>query len=536
MGLDPTSGRQLPLLDLPNDHFPMRILVWILSIKLAGLIPDYELGVRFFLTLCILFNALILGCLVNRFLHSKFASVVCSWLFISPALSAEAVLWISTSAYIFSVGFAILSIICFHLALAKSTNKFLYIFLSTMFLSAMMFSLEGCMATIGIIFLVAFFHFIEKGCSLFSSIRSTIIYTLFPLIILGIIVIIFRNSPLIVSRGGTDTSISFLLDRLKMFQERFAWLLFSDDWGRKILSEAFFIGCNEIYSSVWVSAIFLISIGLLVITAISWQSIDLDSTVSIQRGFYLLIVSIIWVISGILIPGIFSKGQIIEYRMLYFPTAGICMVVATSMWLILKLFASKTWLIKLFIVISGVILLFNSTVMLGFCQIFKERNQIDSIQLTSVKALLPDINKIPSGTMLLLHNFDSNFEFNNLGNISNKLLFGVFETTWSAEAGLNNLYQRTDLKTIVINRWTKWEFIYKNDLILNIQGNDYAIAKILFITYKGKTAFVVDKIIVESKDASTQEVVFPIARHLKLNGVVTNLNLIEISDGNIQRK
>lgn len=85
-----------------------RPLAFFADMNLAGLVPEHELSVRIVAALFAGGNALLLAWLVKRLVRSRFMAVVVAWLFLSPYIAHEAVLWIAAYLYVFSLFFVLL--------------------------------------------------------------------------------------------------------------------------------------------------------------------------------------------------------------------------------------------------------------------------------------------------------------------------------------------------------------------------------------------------------------------------------------------
>lgn len=521
--VDPFSGAITPLLNLPNDHFPMRILASLVAAKSALWISDYEFWIRLFTAVLSGINSLLLGVLVCRILRSKFAGVISGWLFLAPIFSGEAVLWISTIAYVISSGFALTSINLAQLASTKEQDKWKYIILAALFLTMMMFSFEGCMSAIGIIILISFITAYQSNKTIFDSLRLTFLNSILLVIIFGLLIIILRQSPLLSNRGGIETSFPFLIDKIASFYNRIVWMTVSEDWGLNLLMESFINGYATLTSSFWGLSLFSGAVIMLITTILTWDDKALKASPQYRIGVLVLFTGILWIIFSILIPGVFSKGQIVEYRMLYFPTAGFSVTVSAVFWLISRSLGFNKIFDKVVIGVIGLTVLLNSITMLGYCQLFAERNKLDQNQISAVKELLPSGYDLPSNVTIVLYKFDENINFKYDSHISsNKLLFGVFETDWTAAEVLKAVYKSRDLSVITQNRWSSWKFDYDlrshADKPLEINGKFLPPETVLFITYYGGKAYLVNQLIFNSQEKEPKAVSFPLAEKFHLLG------------------
>lgn len=516
LAINPISGEVTPFWALPNAHFPMRILTWIINIKFTELIPDYEFLARFFAAMFCAINACLLGYLIYRLFNSKLIGVICVWLFISPIFATETVLWISTTSYIVSAGFALLSVIFSYLASNYEQNRIKFIFVGTLAFTLMMFTFEGCMAAIGVLILINFTTFQQKNYSFLNSIKGTFFNSLSFVVVFVLLSVIFRYSPLVTSRGGVDTSISFLIARICSFFQRTYWLTLSSDRGIKLITETFSVGYDTIVSSFWNSFLFFVAFVFLVITVLTWREKTIVDTPKYKYGYMFLVIGLLWTLSAILIPGIFSKEQVVESRMLYFPTGGLSLAVGSVIWLVTKSAKDNKILIKTFLALSGLILLYSSVIMLGYCQIYAERNRIDQEQLAALTRLLPKASEIPQNTTFVFYQFDKNAKFTYKENlVSNILLFGLFETNWSADDILKVVYKRNDLTAITQNRWADMKFTFDSSNQLAIQGQPVFPEKALFITYKDGNAYLVNQLTLDLKDGTRKLIQFSFGESLK---------------------
>lgn len=520
LAIDPVSEAVTPFLSIPNDHFPMRILAWLTTAKATAWLPEYEFGVRFLLAILVGVNSLLLGILVHRILKSKSAAVISGWLFVSPVFSSEAVLWLSTISYLISTGCAIAAIILVGSISGREQSRGKMLALAAVFFTVMMFSFEGAMTAIGIIILISFIAAYQKNKSVFDSVKSSVLNSALLVIVFGIIVFIFRQSPLISNRGGVDTNLSFLVDRSASFFERSYWLLFSGEWGLVLLGESFIRGYDGLVSSMWGLLLLFCALISLIITFLTWRENTLEISPRYRIGILFLLTGVLWTVFSILIPGIFSKGQIVEYRMFYFPTAGASLTIAAGFWLLAKALGFNQIFIRAAVGVTGIIVLLSSIIMLGYCQLFAERFEIDQKQLSAIKELLPPEKNLPPNTTLVLYKFDdnSNFKYPNQ-KTSNKLLFGVLESEWAATDALKVLFKRKDLTVITQNRWGSWNFktnLPAADKQLEINGKPIDPYSTLFITYQNGKAYLINHLTLDSEDDSHQTIKFPLANNLQI--------------------
>lgn len=516
----------------PNDHFPARILAWMLPIKIAPLVPDYELGVRIFQVILIALNVIIFGTLSYKIFKSKMIGIISGLLFISPILSPDIVLWTTATPVIISSSFALLSIAFIQKASTKNNQKYIYlfyIFFAAICFLIMMFSYEAPMASIGVSILISFITFHENTKNLLKSVYLTFLTTLPTIIAFGISTIIILQSPHVSGRGGVDITISFLYDRVLTFIKGAYWLTISPDWGLKLLLETFKIGSEIIFSSSLNLSILFAAIILLILTVWTLKYEENDNSYSHKIGILFFFVGLLWTIFSILIPGIFAKGQILEARMLYFPTYGFCFMLSSIVWIILRWAKFNMLLCKTFIVVIGGIAICNSIILLGYCQLFAERYKINQQQFIAFTRLFPSEKDIPNESKIIFYKFDENSKFDYENNISNRLLAGIFETNWSANDSLRLFYKRRDIDSITQNRWNNWKFSLDSNGNLIVNGKEVLPKNVLFITYKDEKAYLANKLILKAGD-SEEIIEFPLAKEFELKGipvltvVETNIN------------
>jgi len=85
-------------LQMVPHHVNFRFLHSVLTPNLVNAIPRHEFPVRLFWAFVHYANTLLLGLVAYRFIRTPFVFVTTVWLFLTPILANEAVLWFTANA------------------------------------------------------------------------------------------------------------------------------------------------------------------------------------------------------------------------------------------------------------------------------------------------------------------------------------------------------------------------------------------------------------------------------------------------------
>ena len=198
----------------------------------------------------------------------------------------------------------------------------------------------------------------------------------------------------------------------------------SPDWGGLLLQAQFFSGIDVLLSS-W-KGLLLVGLAsiLLVFTALSWPAEDQSAKPRYRTGVMVFIIGLAWMFGMILIPGTLGKLQGLEGRMLYFPSAGASVAIAALFWMASTALRSKKLWDKALIGVAGLVMLAMSITMLGYANLFAQRNRDDQQHISAVVSTIPSAY-LPKRTCIVPYKFDKGTT------TSGRFLAGVFESPWS---------------------------------------------------------------------------------------------------------
>jgi hypothetical protein len=513
--VDPVTSARAPVTSWAFPFFPVRSLSRIVFYVSLLNIPEHEFYVRTFTAVMQAFNALLLGLIINRSLRSKLAAVVGGGFFLFPVFAAEAVLWATVAVYVYSTTFALLFI--FYLQSALATSKHLIrvsIFGAVAFAVSLLIQepnvpVYGVVVMFGAVALTEI-QPAERG----RTLKRILVYMIPATIVLLLFALAYKYSDFVSSRGGVDFNLPDWLARVETYLYKFAWLTASSHWGLLLLQGSFARGINTLLSSGKGILLLGLAVVLLVLTILSWAPDQPLVRPRYRTGVMLFITGLTWMFVTMLVPGSLGKQQILEYRLLYFPTAGAAVAVSALFWMVSTVLRShKNW-DKVLIGVAGLAVLLSSITMLGYAKLFAQRSNDDRRHIAAVVNTIPS-TYLPPYTNIVPYNFDRGLS------PGRRFLSGVFESNWSAMAALHAAYHRLDLNAIVTTRWADWRFALDGNDSLRIQIQDFSvpIAKTLIVAYENGRALPIKSLSIVMTDGSTSVVTFPIAENLARDGV-----------------
>ncbi|MEI7556259.1 hypothetical protein [Candidatus Chlorohelix sp.] len=501
---------------------------WAMGYAFYFFIPDFEIIPRLIVCLAIGVTAFLLGWLIYQILGSKLAAVISGWILLMPFYASEATLW--AFVYIIISMLALIFLIACWKALAEPNHRIVKIIIGTLAYALMLYVEEPLALVILLVPLLGLtqlesFTRLSAYWSFFK--RITIILICPSLVAVGFYLVFYRNSTFIEGRGGLDTNIEAILQRPAQYMQRLEGMTISSDWGLPLTKEVFNLGLSVIVGSWKGITLFLLLIVALIWTVFSWKPSTNEYKMTYKTGVIVFLSGIIWIALLLFIPGILIKGQILEYRMLYFPYAGLGIALGSLFWIINKkfqyIFVSKIW-----IVLVGALLLFSSICTTGFAESFAIRYDLDQKEVNAITKALPS-QALPEKTILVPVATVETYPAKYVHAVS--LLFGVLETNWSLSASIQNSYQRKDLYAVTGNKWAPIQLSSTaTPNLLRVGNSELQIDHLLLFSYRWGTVYVIkDLRIIDENNALLQTIEFPIAANLSQNGVpIINL---QIHDG-----
>jgi hypothetical protein len=330
-----------------------------------------------------------------------------------------------------------------------------------------------------------------------------------------------NNIFLVQSRGGLDFDPAAVLQRFPQYYERFAWMVTDSDWGGRLTEDAFILGFDAIRFSP-VGMVLASAAGvLLTLTVWFWQYEHQQA--SPWKAAAVLMAGVLWFVATIAIPGIFVKGQIIEYRMFYVPLAGACAAAGALVCLVTRLFDRPT-VQKVALALSGLVALFSTVCLTGYCRAYAERYALDQRQIAALHLALPG-EMLPANAYIIPLDADFNL-FDGREAIS-KVMTGVFETTWSSSDAIRQAYHRPDLQSITGNQWSPILISQQTaqplgQVVLLVQGTPVPLDRTIFFSYHNGQIQIYELLALAQKSGLPQIVPLPLAQHLhRQEGLLT---------------
>lgn len=433
--------------------FPVRALAWASNRQLAVWLPEHEFLIRVVLAIGAGLTSLLLAALVTRLLASPLAGVVAGWLFVAPFAAQEAVLWAGAVSYIVAAAIVLTAI---HLLLNALTWRGL--------------KSSAAMAILGVALILFSLIFFEQPATLLAVLpfglalmalrreAAPTAWRRLALILTSIFIAagayafaFYRNTHMLTSRGAAlDLNPARILQRCDEFLERLHWMTLSS-WGRGLTRDALWAGLDVVTQRPIGVILLALAVLLLACSVASWR---LEGGREEPRGwsrfFVALAASAAVFYAAVWIPAVLVQGQILEYRMLYYPYAGICLGVATVAWGVTRRL-QRLAMERMALAVSAALALTSAIAMVGYAEAFARRAALDRAQCDAIVACFPS-EAIPPGAVLLPLITDGRL-FGREDAI-NLLFCGAYEARWCARATLHVAYRRDDFDVLTLNRWT----------------------------------------------------------------------------------
>jgi hypothetical protein len=532
------TGHTSPIWDRSRyGSFPARMFAWTLVTGFAQFLTSAEFWVRLVAMLGIGFNALLLGWFVYRVLGSRLAALISGWLFLVPVYGFEAILWLGAIGYIFMVTLALLFLHACWSAFAdlhrirhwrlktdlgpvsRSILLSVLAFVTMLLIAESYVTIIGLVPLLGVVFAMRRSH-----TRMWVMLRRAIFIAAWPSAISAIIYFLFyRASAIEAQRGGLDLSYSGLSYRVHGYFDRLRWMTVSDKGGEHLTDDVFRLGRTMVFASWKGTTLFVVACVLILLTALSWRTDERDYKARYCVGSLLVAIGLIWAIVTMLFPAVLAKAQILEYRMLYFPIAGLSVALGTFIWMVMK------WIgrfrpagEKICIAVVGVFLLMSTIPMVGYTYAFAARSRLDQQQIAAVTRAIP-AEYLPQHSYIVPFALEEHLPVR--GDYVNALLVGVFDAPHSANAALEMAYRRNDLISITSNHWVGMKFSDPSGQ-LTIQGFPMPTDRTVLFTLRGNTALVIEQITINEVDGTQRVVQFPVARALHQRGTATISNIV----------
>jgi hypothetical protein len=496
-----------------------RVLHFLVDTNLAGIMPEYEALVRLLAALCTAANALLLGWLVARLVHSRFAAVVAAWFFLAPFAAHEAVLWISAYSYMFSV---LCTLLCLHAAVTVLTRERRWrrwaLAAITCYAAAVGFGEQAALSVILLPLLAIVLLRQERSAGpRRAATRSIAMVVAMSVIAAAIVWFGYRTSSLVMPRGGMDLSIGSLAQKTLEFMNRLLGLTIRPNTGLRLTIEAGKLGVHKLLDAPPAMLVFVAAAILLLVTARTWQSEGssrMPARATLGAG-----AACAWFVASALIPGIAIPNQILAPRMLYIPLAGLSVAGALLAWRLASRFVPE----RLVLLAAGAIVLVSSVCMLGYDRAYEARSQLDQRQLATLRQALP-ARYLPQGAYVVAIDVDERL-FGHSDGMSNVML-GLLQSRWSAPRAMNTSYRRNDLQTVASTSILVKDVAYTEargaaPAELRVMDTPLPIDKTVIFVYKDGASRIIESLVVRQSDGARLTVRFPVAEKMAADGLPT---------------
>jgi hypothetical protein len=508
---------------------PVRIIIYLIAAFTNSLLPDYEFLARLFTTVGMGFNALLLGWLVYRILGSRLPAIVSGWLYLMPFFSQEVSLWTTSVAYIYGVAFGLIFIHVFYTTLTNSHFSVRWLIATGLTYIVVLLCLEQVALSVGIVFLLSLIYLVRYKSLNWRPLIIRILLLIVTLtVIAGLFYILFyRNSALVSNRGVVDFSLGGIVERSGLYFQRLQWLTLSDTWGKLLLFGTIQVGFEVLLNSIKGIILLLLAGLVLFITILTWRTSNYtEYKLDYLTGWVTFGSGLIWAVTIMLFPGVLVQGQMLEYRMLYFPMSGLAVSTGAAVWLLLKWFKHPIWE-RVFLGITGLVIIVATISTIGFARGYNARSDLDQRQIVSLKqAVLSKSQYLPGDTYLVFFDTQEQYLPGPDQVALGKLLSGILEVPWSLDSVIDNELPNNKLHLVVTTHWSGMRFDFmqtQNQPLeqLTIQDRVLPLDKILLLTYQNGRVLPVEKLIMVDKNCDYKEITFPNAFKLKNHGTAT---------------
>jgi hypothetical protein len=504
--IDPVTGMHTPMWSRYIETFPARLFMHHLTFALVGAVPRFEFAVRALIALAVGINGCLLGLLVHRCLGSRTAALVASWTFMVPVFAAEVVYWTTAATeYLMAVMWAlILALVVCDAATGRRT-RMQAIFLCAVTMAMGLMFAETQIAIAVIAPMAAVIAAVRQGHSVRPAASRSLwaMSAAVPLLV-GFSIIV-ATSPFAALRGGVEVSATALLWQVRSFTSRAYWLTVSPEWGWPVLRQMAQDGWDGL-SGMWAGRLAIGGAAACAVCIVAlWRSRTSDRAAPYACGIAAVAVGLFWVVLSMFVPAALVGGQVLESRLLYFPTAGAAFAVAGLTWLLEKRTRGAGVLGRAPLVLGVLGLLAGSTAMTGYSRLYAERFAEDSAQLAAVTDAVP-VALLPRNAVVLPYRLDRA-----TAAPASRALSGVFESWWSATEALKAAYRRSDITAVTTNRWDTWRFASSDAtaVTLRVQGAPVSLDRLVVVAEQHGSVLPVRALMIASCGGKSARVVLP---------------------------
>ena len=503
--------------------YPARALTWLLNTTVGGLLPTHELAIRVVSAVLVATNAFLLGSLVYRVAQSRLAGVISAWLFVAPLWGFEALLWAGAVTYVLLGTLALLWLHLLWTALLSDKRPIVWAGLGYAVFAVMLLVGEPYVGLLGVFPLLALAASGGRGRVWRLVRRSLTLVLPCAAMTLAAYFLLYRNSGLVMQRGGVDVSVFGTASRCLGWLRRAWWMTLSDSWGLKVFREAVALGAMVVRGSLIGVLLICAASAFLVVTVLGWQTAA-GGDASLRAATALFFAGAVWFLLVMLFPGATLRGQILEYRMLYFPTAGLA-ASAGALASVLGDGLHRVGWARLVLLTCGLLVLLNATGTAGLAEALARRSRLDALQAAAIRRAVPS-SFLPAGAYIVPADMDQSLS--GRPDALSLLLLGAFEVPWAGRDLLAQTYRRSDMHLVTSNRWAPLRFDCGHgptaERVVTVQGANLPVESTLVLAYHSGRAYAVERVILKG-EATERAVLFPIAERLALAGFPTQADL-----------
>ncbi len=514
-GYDVVAHQPLPIWSpaaIPG--FPVRALAWSLNRQLAVWLADHEWAVRGACSLLAALNALLLGGLLARLSGSRVAGVAAGWIYLSPFVAQEAVLWAGAVSYTLTVTLALLGIAAI-LRGAMSNRCATCVAWSAAGVGAFvlcMLCFETPLTLTALLPFAAAALALRHGQPVGRALRRSILAVASLAVLAGVYAALFYGrAPMLETRGGLVRSAGEWFGRLSAFMQGLEWLTIGS-YGMRLTGEALALGAEALLGSIAGMLVFAASVIVGAATVLGWVPRRGGAARRPLAGGALLIVAGIAVFfSSYWLPATLVRGQIVEFRMLYMPLAGACVSLAGVLTIATALLP-WAWFERMLFATAAAAGASSAVCMLGYCTTFAARHSLDQRQVAALLEAVP-VERLPAGACFVPLEVDERL-FGRDDALS-RLLFGVFATTWSANAQLREVYHTPDVQASALNPWLGVRLSEKSASApaagpaqLQFNQVDVHTDRAIPFAYRNGRVWLIDRMTIRAAHRAPQELTF----------------------------
>jgi len=245
-------------------------------------------------------------------------------------------------------------------------------------------------------------------------------------------------------------------------------------------------------------------------------------------AFVIVFIGILWIFAS-LIPGTVIRGQILEWRMLYYALAGLAVVIGGITWGGLVLSQNMpSWVRRTFLALPLSTAILATITMLGYAEVYRLRSQLDQQQITELvsvvtpQSLTSDTTFIPINPSIKITKNDPS-----VITVHDRVLFGVFEIHWAGKSALRMAYRRPDIDVVATHHWTTpmaFRLVESPEGMMILKVNDRLVPlkKALPFTYRNGRAVLLSPLILVAPDGTVVDSIdIPLVEIYRAEGAPT---------------